>query len=69
MPAGGQPKPTVQPDFRLNGIIFSDYRPSAIVNGQTVYLGDKVDGATVVGITRTSVTLHTNGQRKTYQLQ
>jgi hypothetical protein len=39
------------------------------VNGQTVSIGDQVDGATVVGIERTTVTLEINGQRKTCQLR
>jgi hypothetical protein len=32
-------------------------------------LGDEVDGATVVAIGRTTVTLQINGQRKTYRLR
>jgi HD-like signal output (HDOD) protein/CheY-like chemotaxis protein len=65
------PKPAVQkpkPDFHLNGIIYTVARPSAIVNGQTVYVGDRVDDATVVAITPAHVTLQLNGQRKTYAL-
>ena len=67
------PPPSVQrekqpPDFRVNGIIYTRVRPSAIVNGQTVNVGDRVNGATVVGIERTNVTLQLNGQRKTYEL-
>jgi hypothetical protein len=51
------------PDFRLNGIIFTVARPAAIVNGQTVYVGDRVSGATVAAIDRTYVTLQINGRR------
>jgi len=57
------------PDFRLNGIIYSVGSPSAILNGRTVYVGDQVNGATVLSIGRTSVTLQINGQRKTYSLR
>ena len=63
------PEPKAPPVFRLNGIIYTTVQPSAIVNGQTVHLGDEVDGATVVGIGRTTVTLQLNGQRKTYTLR
>jgi HD-like signal output (HDOD) protein len=62
------PEPKAQPDFRLNGIIYTSVRPSAIVNGQTVKVGDQVNGATVVGITRTSVTLQIKGQHRTFEL-
>jgi HD-like signal output (HDOD) protein len=55
-------------DLRLSGIIYSA-RPSAIVNGQIVHQGDKVDGTTVViGITPTTVTLQVHGQRKVLEL-
>jgi len=49
-------------DFRLNGVLYAVTRPAAIVNGQTVYTGDKVSGAKVVAIDRTSVILETNGR-------
>jgi HD-like signal output (HDOD) protein len=63
------PQEKTQPDFRLNGIIYTSVRPSAIINGETVNVGDHVDGATVVAIGRTTVTLQINGHRKTYQLK
>jgi len=56
------------PDFRLNGIIYTVARPSAILNGRTVHVGDQVSGATVIGISRTEVTLQINGKRRTYDL-
>jgi HD-like signal output (HDOD) protein len=55
--------------FRINGIIFNSSQPSAIVNGQTVTVGDEVDGATVVSISRTTVTLQVDGARKTCVLR
>jgi len=61
-----QPKP---PGFRLNGIIYGTARASAMVNGKTVYVGDQVDGATVVAIGPDIVTLLVDGQRKTYKLR
>jgi hypothetical protein len=56
------------PDFRLTGIFYSAH-PSAIVNGQTVSVGDRVSGATVVAIGRSAVTLQFNRERRTYELQ
>ncbi len=64
-PPTATPEKKARPDFRLNGILYTGARPAAIVNGQTVYVGDWVSGATVVGIDRTQVTLQINGQRKT----
>jgi len=63
------PKESPLPDFRLNGIIYTVGRPSAILNGQTVYVGDQVSGATVLSIRQTDVTLQINGLRKTYTLR
>ncbi len=53
-----------RPNFRLNGIFYTAARPSAIVNSQSVYVGDSVSGATVVGIDRTRVTLQTDDGRR-----
>jgi len=58
-----------QPEFRLQGIIYTVARPAAIVNGQTVYVGKRVSGAEVVGIYRTHVILRFNGQNKTLVLR
>jgi hypothetical protein len=57
-----------QPDFRISGII-TGLHPSAIVNGQTLSIGDQVDGATVAAIGRTTVTLEINGKRKIFQFR
>jgi len=54
--------------YKISGIIYSAH-PFAIVNGQTVKPGDEVDGATVIAISPTSVTLQTSEERKTYNLR
>jgi HD-like signal output (HDOD) protein len=60
------PRPeTAGPEFRLNGIIYNEARPIAIVNGLTVRVGDEVNGATVLSIERDRVTLWSNAQSKT----
>ena len=63
------PQEKAQPEFRLSAIIYTVARPSAIVNRETVHVGDHVSGATVVAIDRTQVTLQINGQRKTCVLE
>jgi HD-like signal output (HDOD) protein len=57
---------TIPAGYRVYGIIYSTVRPAAIVNGETVHAGERINGATVVDIGRTTVTLLVNGQRKTY---
>lgn len=68
-PLSAAPKEPAQPNFRVNGIIYNARHPSAIVNGETVYVGDHVSGATVVSIDRTRVTVLINGQRKVLVLR
>ena len=63
------PKQTAAPEFRLNGIIYTLARPSAILNGRTVYVGDELNGATVIRISQNQVTLQINGLHKTYDLR
>lgn len=52
------------PEFKLQGIFFNPRSPSAVVNGRTVYVGDRVEGFRIHLITPTAVTLgnatHTN---------
>jgi hypothetical protein len=43
--------------MKLQGIFFNPRSPSAVVNGQSVYLGDRVDGFRVMGISPVAVTL------------
>jgi HD-like signal output (HDOD) protein len=57
-----------QPEFHLNGIIYTAAHPSAMVNGQTLAVGDEINGATVLSISRDKVTLSVNGQHKTLEL-
>jgi HD-like signal output (HDOD) protein/ActR/RegA family two-component response regulator len=56
------------PDFRLNGIMYSTTHPWAIVNGQTVAVGDRVNGARVLEIGRASVILQVGARRITCKL-
>ena len=53
--ATGEPPQSLPP--KLQGIAFHRTRPSAIVNGKTVVIGDRVGDLRVLAITRGSVTL------------
>jgi hypothetical protein len=45
------------PELKLQGIFFNPRSPSAVVNGKTVYVGDKVSGFRVLAITPEAVKL------------
>jgi cytoskeletal protein RodZ len=49
-----QPSP---PELKLQGILFNPKSPSAVVDGRTVYVNDRVSGFRVLAITPTTVTL------------
>jgi len=53
---GETPQP---PELKLQGIFFNPRRPSAVVNGRTVYVGDKVSGFRILAITSQTVTMAT----------
>ena len=46
-----------QPELKLQGIFFNPRSPSAVVNGRTLYVGDRVGGLSVTAITPKAVTL------------
>lgn len=52
-------------DHRLEGIVWSESSPMAIVSGQIVGVGDHVNGAEVTAIAQDSVTLNVSGSERT----
>lgn len=56
------------PPLKLQGIVYNPSRPSAMINGRTVFIGERVRDFRVVAITSTSVTLSANGQSKVLEL-
>jgi len=50
------PPPKAAP-LRLQAIVFDPKRPSALISGKTVFIGDKLGDARVMGIDRDSATL------------
>jgi len=55
-------------ELKLQGIFFNPRRPSAVVNGKTVYVGDRVSGFHVFAITPATVTLGTANQTNVLSL-
>jgi MSHA biogenesis protein MshK len=49
-----QPK---SPPLRLQAIVFNPKRPSALISGKTLFIGDRLGDARVVAIDRESATL------------
>lgn len=54
--------------FEVNAIINSDKRRLAIVNGRRVGVGDEIDGATVLAISKSDIVLEIDGQEQTLTL-
>lgn len=69
-PNDGIPNPTVTPEPptpkpappKLQAIVFSPVRPSVMISGRTLFIGDKLEGLRVAAIDRESVTLVGPGQ-------
>ena len=49
-------------DFTLQAIVWSKKSPQAVINSQLSTIGDMVDGALIVNITETRVSLTKNGR-------
>lgn len=63
-----EPRPVQFPELKLQGIIYRQNEPAAIINAETYYVGDRVSGAQVVAITRHSVELRMAGVTTLLQL-
>jgi len=57
-----------RPQFKVNAIIVSSERRIAIVNGKRVGEGDRVNGATVVSISKRQLTLDVGDRELTLGL-
>jgi hypothetical protein len=53
-----------QPIYKLQGIYWRPVRPSAVINGKTLYIGDRVGVARVTAVDQQGVTLDVNGETK-----
>jgi hypothetical protein len=73
-PAPAQTVASTAPGFptvRLDGIFYRLSKPSALINGKTVYVGDTLQDSTVkiAAIDRTNVTLEFQGHTKVLSLK
>jgi hypothetical protein len=60
--ASASPLPPKPAPLRLQAIVFSPVRPSAMISGKTVHVGDRVGGFRVLAIQQDSATLAGAGQ-------
>jgi hypothetical protein len=56
------------PEINLQGILKSNRNFYAIINGMTIKTGDRIDGWTVSGITRHSVTVRRDKEQHVYDI-
>src|SRR5258706_9109767 len=62
------PVPPKPAPLRLQGIVFNPARPSAMINGKTVFVGEKVGEFRVGAITKNSATLISGSQTNLLEL-
>ncbi len=66
-PVVATPPPNPFANIRVQGIFYRTASPLAIINNRTVGVGDQFNGIQVVSIDQHSVTLASNGERKTFR--
>lgn len=64
-PASG----TTFPNLKLQGVIWNPKRPSAVINGKSLFKGERVERAEVTEITSDSVTVVWKGEERVLTLQ
>ena len=57
------------PVLKLQGVFYRLRNPSVVINKKTYLVGQQVEGAKVVAISRESVTVEWNGERKVLTLE
>ena len=67
-PAPAAPPPSPFASVRVQGILYRPASPRAIINSQTVGVGDRINNLQVLAIEPQSVTLGSNGERKVFKL-
>jgi hypothetical protein len=69
VPAALEPKPPrTFPAVKLQGIAYRKERPSALINGKTMFVGEHVGEAKIIAIDPSRVTLEIEGEFRVYVL-
>ena len=61
--------PAKPPKIKLQGIVFREKNPSALINGQTYYVGDRVEGVEILAVSRQFVTMKFADETRTLVLR
>jgi len=61
--------PKIKSAFDLTGILYDGRNPKAVINDEIVQVGDTVNGAKVIAITASTVTLSRNGKESTLRIE
>jgi hypothetical protein len=56
------------PTLKLQGVIWSPRRPSAVINGKSLFVGEKIERAVVTAIEQESVKVTWNGEERVLTL-
>jgi hypothetical protein len=54
--------------LKLQGVVYNPRRPSAVISGKTLFIGDRIRDFRVVAISQESVTLTGAGQTNVLSL-
>lgn len=60
--------PVQFPELKINGIFYQKTRPSAIINGKTVFIGEEINGVKVISIDPESVTVQFKGEKRVIKM-
>jgi hypothetical protein len=60
--------PPAKPAFKLQVIVFDPRRPSAMISGKTLFVGDRIEAFRVVAINQDSVVLTAGNEKKVLNL-
>ena len=63
-----EPPPPPPPPLKLQGVVYNPQKPSALINGRTVFIGDRVRDFRVVAISSGTATLVGAGQTNVLSL-
>jgi hypothetical protein len=66
--AGVAPEPPKATPLKLQGILFNPTRPSAVINGKPLFVGDRIREFKVIAISRDSATLASSGETNVLNL-
>jgi len=61
-------EPAAFPTLKLQGVIWNPRRPSAVINGKSLFVGEKVERAIVTAIEQDNVKVTWNGEERVLTL-